>query len=568
MVRIGFRAVTSPTPPNKNVRVFYICILIFSTFMLNSKIEWALFEPSFESKSALQDVLFNFGISLIPVILALLYGTKTNINDLLYKNSLLIYGVIFIVSTVLFWGGWGVLDWMSKEEAVLILVDKSSHMAQPFDSERTNYDVALEVISGIINSNYNFQEKNTWVGIQSLGGGQGSLCDVLGPFYSEMGDNITTNNLVLPMLALQPGGNTANAAGIDFAADTLLESRQLVRREKLLMAFIGSNTPSQSCRIQDNIDLVGRLREQFVEENVSVFLCAFTFFDDEAYEALSAELDSMNIFCRKNISDQEDIQIAIDIAVDVLLLLEQKDEIPDNVQELTLVPQPEVITSPNINPTPEIPQATATPFVSAVVRENSVNLRGGPGTDYVRIGGVKAGDILPILARNGDAMWYQVEYAGNSAWISASTINEIERVADIPVVLTLPANDVYNTFAALQSPIEIDTATLPYRQNMLLRDNLSHRYIITSERPVTFRFVIRIEDNTSSCGVIFRLNHIPEQSPSILFERIQPEQNINWNITLDVGSYSLTVDTISSDAQGCRDEVPYTLELQLLNPVQ
>ena len=61
------------------------------------------------------------------------------------------------------------------------------------------------------------------------------------------------------------------------------------------------------------------------------------------------------------------------------------------------------------------------------------NLRGGPGTNYPVVGGVKAGDALSIVARNTKGDWYQL---ANGAWIAASLVANAP--AGLPVAAVIP----------------------------------------------------------------------------------------------------------------------------------
>jgi endonuclease YncB( thermonuclease family) len=61
------------------------------------------------------------------------------------------------------------------------------------------------------------------------------------------------------------------------------------------------------------------------------------------------------------------------------------------------------------------------------------NLRGGPGTNYQIVGGVKAGDALSIVARNAKGDWYQL---ANGAWIAASLAANAP--AGLPVAAVIP----------------------------------------------------------------------------------------------------------------------------------
>ena len=51
---------------------------------------------------------------------------------------------------------------------------------------------------------------------------------------------------------------------------------------------------------------------------------------------------------------------------------------------------------------------------ASVTTSQTVNLRGGPGTGYSRVGQLRAGQTLPILGKNQDGSWWQVQMS--SGW--------------------------------------------------------------------------------------------------------------------------------------------------------
>jgi uncharacterized protein YraI len=66
------------------------------------------------------------------------------------------------------------------------------------------------------------------------------------------------------------------------------------------------------------------------------------------------------------------------------------------------------------------PANPATP--TAIVQPATMNVRGGPGTNYPIVTSLPAGTALPILAFNADGQWYQVQVSGQNApgWVFAS----------------------------------------------------------------------------------------------------------------------------------------------------
>lgn len=106
------------------------------------------------------------------------------------------------------------------------------------------------------------------------------------------------------------------------------------------------------------------------------------------------------------------------IAADVL-------DIPGDA--LVSIPQARVIPSP---PPPLIAQATS----------SDLNVRDGPGTDYVRMTRVDAGESVDLLSRSGS--WFQVETPdGTQGWIDSTyltlqpgVIERVPETTDVPPV--------------------------------------------------------------------------------------------------------------------------------------
>lgn len=70
-------------------------------------------------------------------------------------------------------------------------------------------------------------------------------------------------------------------------------------------------------------------------------------------------------------------------------------------------------------------------WTPAVANVNA-NLRAGPGTHFPRIGGVKAGDPVEVVARNAAGDWYLL---ANGAWIYAELV---DNAPEVPVAMETP----------------------------------------------------------------------------------------------------------------------------------
>lgn len=68
-----------------------------------------------------------------------------------------------------------------------------------------------------------------------------------------------------------------------------------------------------------------------------------------------------------------------------------------------------------------VPSATkaAAGAASLTVVGDTVNVRGGPGTNYSRIGAASQGQVFRITGRNPDRSWWQIAFQAGTGWINA-----------------------------------------------------------------------------------------------------------------------------------------------------
>ncbi|HHW86815.1 MAG TPA: SH3 domain-containing protein [Chloroflexi bacterium] len=93
------------------------------------------------------------------------------------------------------------------------------------------------------------------------------------------------------------------------------------------------------------------------------------------------------------------------------------------------------ITIPSVNAIDiQLGEVSSPRAPGVAVASSNANLRGGPGTGYPIVGGVKAGDALDVTARNQAGDWLQL---ASGAWIAAFLVDNAPASADLPV-----ANDV------------------------------------------------------------------------------------------------------------------------------
>ncbi|MBW7884608.1 MAG: SH3 domain-containing protein [Caldilineaceae bacterium] len=101
---------------------------------------------------------------------------------------------------------------------------------------------------------------------------------------------------------------------------------------------------------------------------------------------------------------------------------------------------------------PPAPTAPAAPLpvtteVEAVVAADALNVRGGPGAGYARVGSVAAGDRLPVLGRDARCSWLYVRTPAGNGWVSGTYIDltascdlvPIKEIAAAPAPVATPA---------------------------------------------------------------------------------------------------------------------------------
>ena len=76
---------------------------------------------------------------------------------------------------------------------------------------------------------------------------------------------------------------------------------------------------------------------------------------------------------------------------------------------------------------------------AVLVGAKNVNLRAGPGTAYPLAGQAAANTRYPIVGRNADSSWWQVNVNGKTAWVAASVVTALGPVSGVPVAKNIPA---------------------------------------------------------------------------------------------------------------------------------
>jgi uncharacterized protein YraI len=87
-----------------------------------------------------------------------------------------------------------------------------------------------------------------------------------------------------------------------------------------------------------------------------------------------------------------------------------------------------------------------------VTSGQTVNLRGGPSTAFNRVGSLSAGQQLPIVGKNQDGSWWQVETPGGKAWVAASVTRTAGAVDGVAVAQDIPQPPVQAAAASGAAP--------------------------------------------------------------------------------------------------------------------
>ncbi len=126
--------------------------------------------------------------------------------------------------------------------------------------------------------------------------------------------------------------------------------------------------------------------------------------------------------------------------------------------EPTPTPEPPTPTPEPQDPTPTPEPDTPTPPpVPVVIADDTVNVRGGPGTAYPTVGSLAAGEQAPIVGRDKSNAWWQIELSdGALGWVYAQIVNTEGDVSGIEVAANIPAPPAP---AATATPSQPPTAT-------------------------------------------------------------------------------------------------------------
>jgi SH3-like domain-containing protein len=106
-----------------------------------------------------------------------------------------------------------------------------------------------------------------------------------------------------------------------------------------------------------------------------------------------------------------------------------------NGQQGWLLGSPEFVSAAGAAAARQPATASGEPVVAAA---QTVNLRSGPSTAFSRVGTLRAGQQLPIIGKNENASWWQVETGNGKAWVAASVVRAAGPVNAVAVAQDIP----------------------------------------------------------------------------------------------------------------------------------
>lgn len=129
---------------------------------------------------------------------------------------------------------------------------------------------------------------------------------------------------------------------------------------------------------------------------------------------------------------------------------------------------------------------------NAVVATDTLNVRGGPGTNYPVIGQLAQGDAVQIIGRNGDSKWVKIAAQGvDQAWISAQYLVLFVNLPEVPVVQA-PAAPAAQ--APRQQPQQPQQPAQTARVAYLVIENHIGRFITVQVNDKNFRVEGKVGD--------------------------------------------------------------------------
>jgi hypothetical protein len=128
----------------------------------------------------------------------------------------------------------------------------------------------------------------------------------------------------------------------------------------------------------------------------------------------------------------------------------------------TTTPAPTATPTAPAPPTASAPTETVS-SVPAVTANIALNVRSGPGVAYPVIGGLLAGQSVPITGESGDGLWWQIVFPGSTSgqgWVSAQPqFSTASHTGNVPIVAAPPPPTSTPTPTLTPSPTPVPAPT-------------------------------------------------------------------------------------------------------------
>jgi hypothetical protein len=99
------------------------------------------------------------------------------------------------------------------------------------------------------------------------------------------------------------------------------------------------------------------------------------------------------------------------------------------------------ITTPEVGPTevglPVLPTNGA--CVLATLRNEAVNIRQGPATEFSQITRMSPQSVYTVVGRNSDGSWWEIDYGGGRGWVAGFVTRRGGDCSDVPITYTSPS---------------------------------------------------------------------------------------------------------------------------------
>jgi len=90
-------------------------------------------------------------------------------------------------------------------------------------------------------------------------------------------------------------------------------------------------------------------------------------------------------------------------------------------------------------PSPTSVPATPTPAAPKITANQNVNVRGGPGANYAKIGELTAGQSFDIVGKNSAGDWYQFSFNGQQGWVRQDFVTLNGDAGVVQIAQNIPA---------------------------------------------------------------------------------------------------------------------------------